>query len=138
MTRQRSHRRSQLHPEEVLARHQKQISLSYFFGAGGTFFPDFRASDNPIAIACFRLVTFFPLRPLFNWPFFIAFISLSTSLPEEGEYLRVLLLFLAAVFFAGAFLAAVFFAEVFFAEVFFEADFFEAAFFVTMVSSSTS
>jgi hypothetical protein len=29
----------------------------------GTFAPDFLASDSPIAIACFRLVTFLPERP---------------------------------------------------------------------------
>jgi len=34
----------------------------------GTFSPLSLASDNPIAIACFRDVTFFPLRPLFNLP----------------------------------------------------------------------
>ena len=32
----------------------------------GTFAPDRRASDRPIAIACLRLVTFLPERPLFN------------------------------------------------------------------------
>lgn len=36
----------------------------------GTFSPASLASDNPIAIACLRLVTFLPLRPLFNWPRF--------------------------------------------------------------------
>jgi len=30
----------------------------------GTFAPDCRASDNPIAMACFRLVTFLPERLL--------------------------------------------------------------------------
>jgi hypothetical protein len=34
----------------------------------GTFAPDRRASDRPIAIACFRLVTFFPERPLRSVP----------------------------------------------------------------------
>jgi hypothetical protein len=34
----------------------------------GTFSPFSLASDNPIAIACLREVTFFPLRPLFNFP----------------------------------------------------------------------
>jgi hypothetical protein len=62
----------------------------------GTFFPALRASDNPIAIACFLLVTFLPLRPLFNFPCFIARISLSTLFPAAGEYLRVD--FLAVVF----------------------------------------
>ena len=34
----------------------------------GTFAPFSRASDSPIAIACLRLVTRFPLRPLFSVP----------------------------------------------------------------------
>jgi len=41
-----------------------------------------------MAIACFRLVTFFPLRPLFSFPRFISFISVSTFFPAEGEYFR--------------------------------------------------
>jgi len=45
-----------------------------FFGSG-TFAPDRRASESPIAIACFRLFTFFPLRPLFNFPRFISCIA---------------------------------------------------------------
>jgi hypothetical protein len=48
-----------------------------FFG-GGTLPPAARASDNPIAIACLRLVTFFPDRPLFNLPAFISFMVFST------------------------------------------------------------
>src|ERR1043165_9219644 len=39
----------------------------FFFG---TLPPALRASDNPIAIACFLLVTFFPERPLLSFPFF--------------------------------------------------------------------
>ena len=34
----------------------------------GTFAPAARASDNPIAIACLRLVTFLPDRPLRSVP----------------------------------------------------------------------
>ena len=90
--------------------------LDYLFGAGGTFFPSLRASDNPIAIACFRLVTFLPLRPLFSLPCFIAFISRSTSLPTDGLYLRDELDFFAPLFFK-----VVFFVD------------FLAAFFVAMV-----
>jgi hypothetical protein len=41
-----------------------------------------------MAMACFRLVTFLPLRPDFSFPFFISRISLSTFLPADGEYLR--------------------------------------------------
>lgn len=63
--------------------------------------PSLRASDNPIAIACLGLVTFFPLRPLFSLPRFISCISRSTSLLAEGLYfleLDFLLDFFAAVF----------------------------------------
>jgi hypothetical protein len=75
---------------------------NYDFFAG-TFLPSLRASDNPIAIACFRLVTFFPLRPLFNLPCFIAFISRSTSLPTDGLYLREELDFFELLFFVEDF-----------------------------------
>ena len=57
-----------------------------------------------MAIACLGLVTFFPLRPDFSLPRFISRISLSTFLPADGEYLRLLdffeLDFLALDFFA--------------------------------------
>jgi hypothetical protein len=39
-------------------------------------------------MACFRLVTFLPLRPLLSLPVFISFISVSTFLLAAGEYLR--------------------------------------------------
>jgi hypothetical protein len=49
-----------------------QIRFDYFlraaFRLGGTRLPFWRASDNPMAIACLRLVTFLPLRPLFSVP----------------------------------------------------------------------
>jgi hypothetical protein len=41
----------------------------------GTFPPARRASDSPIAIACFRLLTFFPDLPDFNSPRFISCIA---------------------------------------------------------------
>jgi hypothetical protein len=46
-------------------------------------------------------VTFLPLRPLFNFPCFIARISVSTLFPAAGEYLRDAL-FLLVAFFLGA------------------------------------
>lgn len=59
--------------------------LSYFFldedCLRGTFPPAFRASDNPMAIACFLLVTFLPELPLFNVPFFRSCIAFSTFSP---------------------------------------------------------
>lgn len=50
--------------------------------AGGTLAPFARASDNPMAIACFRLVTRPPCPdfPLFSVPFFLRCIALSTDL----------------------------------------------------------
>lgn len=48
----------------------------FFFG---TLAPFFLASDNPMAIACFRLVTFFP-DPLFSVPRFFRFMALLTVL----------------------------------------------------------
>ena len=69
-----------------------------------------RASDNPIAIACFGFVTFLPLRPDFSFPFFIACISRSTDFEALGLYLRPL-----------DFFELDFFAELFFEdELFFE------------------
>jgi len=75
--------------------------------------PDFLASDNPIAMACFRFVTLRP-DPLFSFPFLNAFISRSTLLPALGPYFRLLDFFLLELFFA----------ELFFAEDFFDEDFF--------------
>jgi hypothetical protein len=51
--------------------------------------PAFRASDNPIAIACFGFVTFWPL-PLRSLPWFMAFNSVSTFLPAASLYFAVL------------------------------------------------
>jgi hypothetical protein len=58
----------------------------------GTFAPFARASDNPIAIACFLLFTLPPLppRPLRSVPFFRFFIALSTRLLAAFPYFRVL------------------------------------------------
>jgi len=68
-----------------------------------------------MAMACFRLVTFLPLRPLFSLPRFISRISVSTFSPADGEY------FLSDDFFLlDGFLAALFvLLELFFADFFF-------------------
>ena len=42
-----------------------RVDLRFFFG---TFAPARRASDRPMAIACFLLLTFFPDRPLRSVP----------------------------------------------------------------------
>jgi hypothetical protein len=80
------------------------VFLAAVFFAG-TFAPDLRASESPIAIACFGLVTFFPLRPDLSLPFFIAFISRSTD--EEAFGLYFLPLDFFADFFADFFVVAI-------------------------------
>ena len=60
--------------------------LEPFFGA--TFLPLLRASDRPIAIACFLLFTVLPLRPLLSEPFLRRCIALLTSLEALVEVLR--------------------------------------------------
>ncbi len=59
------------------------------FPLEGTFSPRSLASDNPIAIACLRDLTFLPLRPLFNCPRFISCMVSSTFLPAPFEYLAI-------------------------------------------------
>ena len=81
-------------------------------------------------MACLRLVTFLPLRPLFSLPCFIAFISRSTLLPAAFPFLRPELLFFAGVFLLALFFVELFFAAVFLLAVFLLVDFFVADFFV--------
>src|SRR5215475_14233394 len=50
--------------------------LSYFFL--GTFAPFFLASERPIAIACFLLLTLFPAFPDFSFPRFRSCIASRT------------------------------------------------------------
>src|SRR5438045_7399382 len=52
----------------------------------GTFAPLLRASESPIAIACFRLFTVFPLRPLFSLPRFFSCMALLTFFLAPLEY----------------------------------------------------
>jgi len=54
----------------------------------GTFAPFFRASDKPIAIACFRLFTVRPLLPDLSVPFFRRRIALSTRFDAALPYFR--------------------------------------------------
>jgi hypothetical protein len=49
--------------------------LEDFFRRLGTFAPARRASDRPMAIACLRLVTFLPERPLRSLPRFLSCIA---------------------------------------------------------------
>jgi hypothetical protein len=55
----------------------------------GTFAPFFRASDKPIAIACFRLFTVRPLLPDLSVPFFLLRIALSTRFEAALPYFRL-------------------------------------------------
>src|SRR5437867_3270699 len=62
-------------------RRPRSASYYFFFDEHllrGTLPPARRASESPIAIACFRLVTFLPERPLFNVPPFRSCIAFST------------------------------------------------------------
>ena len=61
------------------------------FGAGGIFAPSFRASDNPIAIACLRLFTLAPL-PERRFPSSIALTSRSTDFWALGPYFAMVVL----------------------------------------------
>lgn len=56
----------------------------------GTLAPERRASDRPIAMACFGLVTFLPLLPLLSLPRLNSCISRSTLCCALGLYLRLL------------------------------------------------
>jgi hypothetical protein len=69
---------------------------AFFFAAffrGGTFCPFSRASDIPIAIACARLFTFLPLRPLVSVPFLLRRKALPTVLFAFFEYLAIIAVF---------------------------------------------
>jgi hypothetical protein len=58
----------------------------FFAAFFGTFAPLALASDSPIAIACFRLLTFRPERPLFSVPALRFFIARSTLAAAFFEY----------------------------------------------------
>jgi hypothetical protein len=89
-----------------------------------------------MAMARFLLVTFLPLRPDLSWPFFIAFISVSTLFPAAGEYFLAEDFFAPVLFRVVAFLVEVLFLEelLFFALL----DFFLVAFWVAIDISSDS
>jgi hypothetical protein len=76
----------------------KNISLHAHKGGydffGGTFAPFFRASERPMAIACFRLVTLPPLPPLpdRSVPRFSRAIAFSTLFPAAFPYFAMLVL----------------------------------------------
>jgi hypothetical protein len=57
----------------------------------GTFPPARRASDSPIAIACFRLLTLLPERPDLSVPLFRSCIAFSTFEEAFLPYFRAML-----------------------------------------------
>jgi hypothetical protein len=62
----------------------------------GTFCPAALASDRPMAIACFRLFTFLPERPLFNVPRLRSRIARATFDDAFLEYFRAMIFLLLA------------------------------------------
>jgi hypothetical protein len=77
--------------EDKIAR---RVGIRYFFLLDfrellrGTFAPFFRASLSPIAMACFRLVTFRP-DPLFRVPFFLRCIADLTVFEADFPYFAI-------------------------------------------------
>ena len=63
--------------------------LSGYLLRRGTLAPARRASDKPMAIACLRLLTFRPERPLRSLLRFISCIARRTFLPLARPYLRL-------------------------------------------------
>jgi hypothetical protein len=79
-----------------------RLALYFFFDAvfleedfldddflDGTLPPARRASDNPMAIACLRLFTVLPERPLFSFPRFRSCIAFSTFSDAFLPYLAI-------------------------------------------------
>src|SRR6266851_1968350 len=84
-----------MHTSDRLGSFPRYDAESYLFFEEdffrGTLPPAFRASDNPIAIACFLLVTFLPDRPLFRVPSFRSCIAFSTLSDAFLPYLAMIL-----------------------------------------------
>src|SRR5205085_7355961 len=64
--------------------------LAALFFLAGTLAPALRASERPIAIACLRLFTVLPERPLLSVPRFFSCIAFFTLLFAFGPYLAVM------------------------------------------------
>jgi hypothetical protein len=58
----------------------------------GTFLPSALASERPIAIACLRLLTLRPDRPLFRVPALRFFIARPTLADAFFEYFRAMII----------------------------------------------
>src|SRR3954470_24138128 len=68
-------------PSRLMSRH-----FDFFFG---TFAPALRAWERPMAMACLRLWTFLPDRPLLSVPFFRSCIAFLTFLDAVLPYLAI-------------------------------------------------
>jgi hypothetical protein len=79
---------------------QNHFFLVFFLR--GTFPPARRASDNPIAMACFRLVTFFPERPLRRVPLLRSRIARLTFCAAFRPYLAIRILLAEIFLWSGA------------------------------------
>jgi hypothetical protein len=64
-----------------------RVARVLFFG---TFAPLLRASESPMAIACLRLLTFLPERPLLSLPRLYSCIALLTLRFDVLPYLAML------------------------------------------------
>jgi hypothetical protein len=75
--------------------------LSYFFLAflRGTFPPARRACERPMAIACLRLVTFLPERPLLKVPRLRSRIAFLTFCDAFLPYLAIVTPFKSSIFY---------------------------------------
>jgi hypothetical protein len=82
-------------------------SFSYLLFFRGTLAPARLASDSPIAIACLRLVTFFPERPLFKVPRLRSCIALLTFCAAFFPYLAMVIPPLVSDFRAVGFILAI-------------------------------
>ena len=71
---------------------RRQFASLYFFFdfLRGTFAPARRASERPIAIACLRLFTVFPDRPLFSVPLLRSCIARLTFCAAFLLYLAIM------------------------------------------------
>jgi len=81
--------------QQIAADDPEDSARGYFFlredlRFRGTLAPARRASDRPMAIACFLLVTFLPERPLRNVPRFRSRITFLTFCDAFLLYLRAI------------------------------------------------
>src|SRR5437016_4752685 len=57
------------HPVHIIGNHRlERFVLRLLLLRFGTLAPDLRACESPMAMACFRLLTDLPERPLFSLP----------------------------------------------------------------------